>query len=323
MTRFLRKGQYFFFFLSLSLVLASSNGDSVMDHLLDVTANIEERQNSKPLFWHIHKAGGTTLHDFLSLCLNLTVAAEVGIKEGHDQDQELAEVIIDERKYINVDTTTPEGIERAAHLGFLSIHENIDVIISPLILPAATNLFSTSKKGMMFALLRHPVERVISLFYYLKLATWEPTYTQQWANMTLMEYIQSNFVESNWMVRFLVGKPEGFIDEHELEAAKQILREKCWIGLQSHMAESIARFGELFHWNLNQKWDLCIDDVRKGKTRSNSNLMKEVVDPNSEEWILLRQLNDLDLKLYHYAKQLYSDQGYMYFPQFQNQDFTT
>jgi len=175
----------------------------------------------------------------------------------------------------------------------------------------------------MFSLLRHPVERAISLFYYLQRATWEPTYTEQLVNMTLMEYIQSDFMESNWMVRFLVGKPEGFIDEHELEAAKQILREKCWIGLQSNLADSIGRFGKLFQWNLNPKWDLCMEDLRAGKTRSNSNPMKKVVDPNSDEWLLLRQLNDLDMKLYHYAQHLYSNQGFLYFPEFQTPDFTT
>ncbi len=59
----------------------------VWDNLLDVASPEQDRQDATPLFWHIHKAGGTTLHDFLSSCLTLTLAAEVGVLNGHQNDQ--------------------------------------------------------------------------------------------------------------------------------------------------------------------------------------------------------------------------------------------
>lgn len=58
----------------------------IWNHLLDVNSAEQDRQHATPLFWHIHKAGGTTLHDYFGSCLNLTIAAEVGIK-GHEHDQ--------------------------------------------------------------------------------------------------------------------------------------------------------------------------------------------------------------------------------------------
>lgn len=58
----------------------------VWSHLLDVQSPEHNRQYATPLLWHIHKAGGTTLHDYFGSCLNLTIAAEVGIK-GHEMDQ--------------------------------------------------------------------------------------------------------------------------------------------------------------------------------------------------------------------------------------------
>jgi hypothetical protein len=61
--------------------------NAVWDNLLDVASPERDRQDATPLFWHIHKAGGTTLHDFLSSCLNLTVAAEVGVLSRHQDDQ--------------------------------------------------------------------------------------------------------------------------------------------------------------------------------------------------------------------------------------------
>mmetsp|Transcript_16726 Transcript_16726/g.25276 ORF Transcript_16726/g.25276 Transcript_16726/m.25276 type:complete len:95 (+) Transcript_16726:39-323(+) len=73
--------------LMLSINIANGLDNGAMDHLLDVTSRYEERQYATPLFWHIHKAGGTALHDFLSSCLNMTVASEVGILDGHDKDE--------------------------------------------------------------------------------------------------------------------------------------------------------------------------------------------------------------------------------------------
>ena len=144
----------------------------VWDNLLDVASPERDRQNATPLFWHIHKAGGTTLHDFFSDCLNLTIAAEVGILDGHDMDKQLSLTMKDGRPYINVDTTTEEGIQHAHSLGFHNAPHLANVVISPLIIQATGYLFSRGNKAMMFALMRHPVDRAISQFYYLQGATW-------------------------------------------------------------------------------------------------------------------------------------------------------
>ena len=85
----------------LLLLLGSLNGikcdkhpiNPVWNNLLDVASPERYRQVATPLFWHIHKAGGTTLHDFLSSCLNLTLAAEVGVLSGHHDDQVRKDVL--------------------------------------------------------------------------------------------------------------------------------------------------------------------------------------------------------------------------------------
>jgi hypothetical protein len=61
--------------------------DPIWNHILPVLASSNDRAHATPMFWHIHKAGGTTVHDILASCLNLTVAAEVGVRNGHDTDQ--------------------------------------------------------------------------------------------------------------------------------------------------------------------------------------------------------------------------------------------
>ena len=131
--------------------------------------------------------------------------------------------------------------------------------------------------------------------------------------MTLMDYIKSDWVEGDWMVRFLVGKPTGQVDEHDLEEAKSILQQKCWVGLQPRMSESVARFGKLFGWTGHPRWTQCMDLYQGGKKRSNGNTQKKPVDRDGEEWMLLSQLNSLDMKLFAYAYQLFNDQGRLYF----------
>ena len=119
----------------------------------------------------------------------------------------------------------------------------------------------------------------------------EPTFSSIWASMNLMDYIQSEYVESNWMVRFLVGKPTGFVDEHDLEEAKAILRGKCWIGLQTQ----------------------CKDEFQGGKKRSNKNTQKKVVDRDADEWLLLSQINALDMKLFAHAVDIFHEQYTCFF----------
>jgi hypothetical protein len=133
--------------------------------------------------------------------------------------------------------------------------------------------------------------------------------------MTLMDYIKSDFVESDWMVRFLVGKPTGPVDEHDLDEAKSIVRDKCWIGLQNRMNESVNRFGAIFGWNQHPKWSSCVDEFQGGRKRSNSNAQKLVVSRDREEWDILSQINSLDMKLFAYALQLFNEQSRTYFSQ--------
>jgi len=39
-----------------------------------------------PFFWHIPKAGGTSVKGYLSECIGLVEASEVGIQGGHEND---------------------------------------------------------------------------------------------------------------------------------------------------------------------------------------------------------------------------------------------
>jgi hypothetical protein len=87
-------------------------------------------------------------------------------------DQNLGFSYIYGAHYLNVDTTSEKGIQRAHAMGFHTRKSLVQFVLSPLLKPATEFLFSDENKGSIFTFLRHPVERAASLFYYLQNATW-------------------------------------------------------------------------------------------------------------------------------------------------------
>lgn len=57
---------------------------SELDYVSDVTE--PTKISDTPVFWHVHKAGGTTVVDIFSTCFGFVVAAEVGVLEGHGEE---------------------------------------------------------------------------------------------------------------------------------------------------------------------------------------------------------------------------------------------
>merc|ERR1719410_1069330 len=197
----------FCYCLDFFLVARTATNSTLNDFEVFVDTNEPfVRKVDVPFFWHIPKSGGTSLKNMYSQCYNMVEASESGIANGHDQDTSLSVVVIEEGKYANVDVTTEAGLKRA--VSFKLAESNVvDLIVSPLLHPS-TALFSTDHRGRMVTVFRDPVDRVISLFFYLRQATWEPTYEEKFKNMTLKEFAFSPFCESNFVSRSLLNKME-------------------------------------------------------------------------------------------------------------------
>ena len=225
------------------------------------------------------------------------------------QQQQLRIVVAaDGRKYVNVDVTTPEGILQASQLGFATANL-ADVILSPEIHAVSQSLVnSDTNRGRLFAMFRHPMQRAISIFYYLKQATWEPTYNPLYATMTIDEYVNSDFCESNWMVRTLVNKMTGPLEPGDVFVAQEILRRKCLVGLMEEFEESVVHFHGYFGFGDAEALSCARHNfARKGRNpnlQSHASLLKDTTT-----WARLEQKNALDLMLYEYAVKLFEEQG--------------
>jgi len=163
-------------------------------------------------------------------------------------------------------------------------------------------------KGRLFSVMRHPIDRVVSIFHYLQQATWEPTYNPEYAKWTIDDYVQSEFCESNWMVRALTNKMVGPLASEDVMIAKEILKRKCLIGLMDRMEESIVRFHAYFGFGDAGDLDCAVRNYANGGDLANHHSHPRL-DPNGETWKVLERKNGLDIQLYEYAKQLFEEQG--------------
>jgi len=309
----------------------------------DLMASVKEpfdKTKETPVLWKLMRTGNVSLLPYLSDCLNLVLASEVGVTlsdgtesnsgafhqlmqaTGQEQVSDLKIVTLpSERRYVNVDTTTLEGLQKAKEVGLIS-SGLADVVVSPYFQEATTTLFeNTDKKARFFTVMRHPVEKVVSKFYFLKKTSIDSGKNAWIQNMSLLEYINSDYLESNFMVRNLINKKTEILSRDDIEAAKQILAKKFLVGLSDKMSETMERIRLYFDWQAADHMRLGMmhraEDC-KAQYLKESHVQSHKVDYNpldesSEEWQILWKKNWADLALYEYVSEvLFKEQGLMF-----------
>ena len=274
-----------------------------------------DSQHELPIFWHVPKSGGTTLQDLLMHCIGLVGANEVGASQSQLTDKLEVITMDDGSRYVNVDMSNLAGIAHAADLEFAS-SGMADVVITSW-LDETASIFDTSSgnssdhyKGRCFTLLRHPIRRAISLFYYLKNATWEHTFNEIYKNMTIEEYASSDYSEENWMVRFLSNEMSDILTDHHLTVAKQILESKCLIGIMDEFLPSFKRFMNYFDWANNdyhgpvpmKNRGPCVTRVMQHPDNAHKH---QLYDEGGRIWKILLERNRYDVALYEHALHLF------------------
>jgi len=256
------------------------------------------------LFWHIPRSGGSTIKGIMGQCFGLTGATEAG-KTENQEEVSLAIIDVQGVKYVNVDTYTLEGISHANYMGFASAGL-ADVVVSSYLLAASQNLFDEEHKGRAFTLLRHPIDRAVSMYYYQKEIGAVPD------DINIEQYAQGQGIENNWMTRYLVNVMEGELVKAHLEQAKIILFQKFLIGFLDDMEESLARFIKYSGWKFTDEdqlmgQELCINNLVDSG-------MNQVTEPyprpkkGSQAYALISWQTQYDIKLYEYAKVLFTSQ---------------
>ena len=275
-----------------------------------------QAEDATPIFWHIPKAGGTTAKQ-LYQCMGKTLTIRIGIdpRHGHDKTDELVvfpPVNGKDWNTVNVDTTIRQGILHARKMGLVQSHL-ADLIFTMEPSFAGEQLFDPQNKGLVMALFRNPVERLVSKFYYLQTATWERTYRPEWKDMSIVEWAAQPSEDENFMVRKLSNKKfSEEVTEIDLILAKEFLRQRVIVGLMGEMEESFRRFNIAMGVDTNEERNRkCVNEFfgEKGDDAGvkNSNKHAKIVK-GSPEWRALAQKNRLDMILYAYAEKLFDEQ---------------
>eukprot|EP00545_Synedropsis_sp_CCMP1620_P002701 CAMPEP_0119018528 /NCGR_PEP_ID=MMETSP1176-20130426/19629_1 /TAXON_ID=265551 /ORGANISM="Synedropsis recta cf, Strain CCMP1620" /LENGTH=484 /DNA_ID=CAMNT_0006972551 /DNA_START=102 /DNA_END=1556 /DNA_ORIENTATION=- len=271
-----------------------------------------------PVFYHIPKSGGSSIKDIILNCHFKAMASEVGILDGHDQDDELHLVHIKGQTelaiHINVDVTTKEGIEKARIMGLVN-SELVQIIATPLLYESAM-LFDgakNNKRGRIFAVFRHPIRRAVSMFAYLRKAYWEPTYRPDFEHWTLEHYALSDVVEDNFMTRQLarVADTEAVTEQH-LDLAKAIVAQKVLVGLLDRVEDSLVRFEQYFGWRYTgnpTRQETCRNTLLVTGVNTNTDPHNQLPAEETNSYQMIKRKNNLDLLLYEFVEQLFDYQA--------------
>lgn len=256
------------------------------------------------IFWQIPRSAGTTMKNVVTTCFGKVIATELGGADGHHLDKKLGIIKKPHGLFVNVDTTTIQGLRHAKAVGLVQ-SKMASVIFTPYI-QDASNLFDVNHRGRFFTLLREPVERLVSLYYYRRIGE------DFVRNQSLEAYAQS--AGENWMVRMLTSSMSGPLEAIHLNTAKEILRSKFIIGLLDEKTESFRRFEEYFGWTFpSPVAQTCKNNMYYFEWHNkNIHPMPDDDDPAIER---MRKLNKWDIELYEYAKQLFREQKALFWSQ--------
>jgi len=258
-----------------------------------------------PVFWRIPRSASSTVEDVMSNCYHLAVASALGTRQGHDQDQTLTVVTFGNSRFVNVDMSNPTGIARAKAMN-LGASDMADAISTPFLYETASIFDDVPDSGKCFTMLRHPVDRAVSLYFRYQSEDSNPN-TAQYKGLSIDEYAEKS-TESNWMVRFLTNKRAGALSWHDLESAKEVFGRKCLVGLVEKAEESIRRYERFFGWGDNGEYNECVGERMVNSDKRNQHDSFE----GTNAWEALRKKNEYDVLLYEYAKNLYTQQSTMY-----------
>ena len=264
------------------------------------------RPTDVPYFFHVPRAGGSTVKEVVGKCLGLVQASDVGVRDGHGDDPVLQVRDIKESRYVNVDTTTVPGIQRAASLG-LSSSGLADVVVSSYLHESA-GLYDLEHQGRAFIIFRDPVQRATSMYWYRVEEVGDLD-----RSVSIEDYAQGNGIENNWMCRFIANRMTGELTKEDLEEAKEILRTKFLVGFVDDLDESLHRIMKYAGWSYKEdptermRQEDCLKDLAAHGTNANPTEY-ELPKRGSQAHALISWQTQFDTKLYSYAKELFDKQ---------------
>jgi hypothetical protein len=157
-----------------------------------------------------------------------------------------------------------------------------------------------------FTFLRHPVERSISFYKYVKYDFPAHPMNRKIASgdINFKAWCRRRNFEANRQTQMLAGHDNiNYADKPMLEAAKATLTNLRYFGFFEEFDVSVQRCAAVFGWQTDTI------EVRNLSSRSNADFLEEEgVDESDIE--SLKQVNRFDLELYEFARELAAKRGF-------------
>ena len=233
------------------------------------------KKNDLPLviFLHIPKAAGTTLRDILYRQYEKEYIYEL---DGQNflQSQE-------DSKHLNA--KEKDKIRLLMGHMYFGLHEFV------------------SSPSSYITMLRDPIEKVISYYYFVSKLTAHPDYKLiKSQNVSLKKYCTMNKPNMcNAQTRFLAGENFSQVNNEPimLEQAKKNLQEYfSLVGITERFDESLILMKQKLGWNSNPYY------YRRNTNKTNSYAKLRIQE---DTLATIREYNQLDIELYKYAYELF------------------
>jgi len=238
-----------------------------------LTAALNEKIAPVIVFTHIQKTAGNSVIAFLQRCLSTPRVARI-------HELEMAS-----RETIKSAIDSKFGLYDVMS-GHIPFSRRIDLLLD--------------RPNVNISIMREPVDRVVSLYFYLKAnESWldQGKYITQ-NKLSLLEFASSEAYFDNHMVRMLCDLeptlvPIGQCSEEMLEQAKiNIVKNFLLVGLTEKIDEFLEVLAHVFCWSLEDVPRENVNELRSPISK----FPKEVLDVVAER-------NKYDVALYEFAKE--------------------
>lgn len=213
------------------------------------------------------------------------------------------------QKSVDVRSRKKDIFERNAAAAIRS--GTVDLVVSTFPELAVRRLFAADHQARALAMFRHPVDRLISLFYYLQTASWERGYRPDWKDLNLLEWA-SQYNPHDDMVRALADKDHhDQVTAEDLQRAQETVRSRFVVGLTEEMEESVRRFNVVMGIkdDTTPRHRACMRRFfGANPERANAN-PHPAVNRDDPAWRLLAARNAHDVALFEHVRATFEEQA--------------
>lgn len=261
-----------------------------------------------PFFWHIPKCAGTTTNDFFERILfpespTIDLPSRNDLKVLNDRlNNKLAtnKNVKEASTYCKQHFPKNQKCTNKFSLNYKNLRDTLLYLHSPFYSETTKILKFHNFEPLPVALLRHPVERFVSEYYYIKTASHEKTFGKIDLKTSIDLFVVNGKYQRNWITCDLSQCKNDKTTRADLEVAKNRLKEFKVIGFVDNVQDFIDKCAKLWGFEAS-----IYERQLKHLTRANKGKQKTHNLPQKTKF-LIEEAFSHDIELFMYAKEMFS-----------------